>query len=112
MDINEIFPTFESLFDKRQFKIFKEECQRNNETVKRVQNKFYEEMKIVLSSLMNLTPGKTVRFNWHFTEETEPLFVAYLNGFILNLNSLEMYQTQYTHNKGKRKFILEIKIRE
>lgn len=110
MNINEFFPTFESLFDKERFNIFKEECRKNNETVKRVQNKFHEEMKFVLESLVKLTPGKTAVFKWHFTEETELLFISYLNNFILNLNLLEEYKIEYVYNKGKRKFILEIKM--
>lgn len=112
MDINEIFPTFGSLFKDENLGKFQREHRKEMAFIEREQKRFHLDMQKMMYQLSKLIPISRMVYEAQLARDEYELYVSYLESFVEKLNECGKYEARMNQSGKIRCIEVEVMIRE
>lgn len=112
MNINEIFPTFGSLFKDENLGKFQREHRKEMAFIEREQKRFHLDMQKMMYQLSKLIPISRMVYEAQLEREEYELYVQYLESFVEKLNKCEKYEVRLNLSPKMGCVEMEILVRE
>lgn len=115
MDINEIFPTFASLFTDENLERFQRRHQQERTFIEGVQKRFHLDMQVMMYQLSKLIPISRMVYEAQLEREEREeyeLYVQYLESFVEKLNECGKYEARMNQSGKIRCIEVEVMVRE
>jgi hypothetical protein len=112
MDINEIFPTFASLFTDENLKRFQRRHHKERTFIEGVQKRFHLDMQVMMDQLSKLIPISRMVYEIELARDEYELYVSYLESFVEKLNECGKYEARMNQSVKIRCIEVEVMIRE
>lgn len=112
MDINEIFPTFVSLFTDENLERFQREHHKERAFIERVQKRFHLDMQVMMDQLSKVIPISRMVYEAQLERDEYELYVSYLESFVEKLNEFGKFEARMNQSGKIRCIEVEVMIRE
>jgi hypothetical protein len=112
MDINEIFPTFASLFTDENLERFQRRHHKERTFIEGVQKRFHLDMQVMMDQLSKLIPISRMVYEIELARDEYELYVSYLESFVEKLNECGKYEARMNQSGKIRCIEVEVMIRE
>lgn len=112
MDINEIFPTFASLFTDENLERFQRRHHKERTFIEGVQKRFHLDMQKMMYQLSKLIPISRMVYETQLEREEYELYVQYLESFVEKLNECGKYEARMNQSGKIRCIEVEVMVRE
>ena len=112
MDINEIFPTFASLFTDENLERFQRRHHKERTFIEGVQKRFHLDMQVMMDQLSKLIPISRMVYEIELARDEYELYVSYLESFVEKLNECGKYEARMNQSGKIRCIEVEVMVRE
>lgn len=112
MDINEIFPTFGSLFKDENLERFQRRHHKERTFIEGVQKRFHLDMQVMMDQLSKLIPISRMVYEIELARDEYELYVQYLESFVEKLNKCGKYEVRMNQSGKIRCIEVEVMVRE
>ena len=112
MDINEIFPTFASLFTDENLERFQRRHYKERTFIEGVQKRFHLDMQVMMYQLSKVIPISRMVYEAQLERDEYELYVSYLESFVEKLNKCEKYEARVNQSVKIGGIEVEVLVRE
>ncbi len=112
MKIEEIFPTFNSLFVEGNLNRFQVAHRKERAFIEGVQKRFHLDMQVMMDQLSKLIPISRMVYEIELARDEYELYVSYLESFVEKLNEYGKYEARMNQSGKIRCIEVEVMVRE